>query len=129
MSMLASAPFLLLMAAALCVITAILHSVLGEKHLIAPLLASDAPIIRENLARQVTRLAWHWTTILWFLVAAVLAMAAYSEIEVGGLIIAIGAAHLIVGLFDVIFTRARHIGAPLITIIGVLTLLAVYTTQ
>ncbi|WP_340587809.1 hypothetical protein [Erythrobacter alti] len=121
--------FLLLMAAALAVITAALHSVLGEQRLIAPLLASDVPLMQHPLARQVTRFAWHWTTALWLGIAAVLALAAYGDINAPWLIFGIGAAHFIAGVTDGIFTRGQHLGWPLITIIGGLVLLAYYTTQ
>ncbi len=121
--------FFLLMAAALCVITGLLHSVLGEQRLIQPLLASDLPIMQNNLARQVTRFAWHWTTALWLLVAATLALSAYSLIDSVHLLVAIGGVHVVMGLADAILTRGQHIGWPLITLIGGLTLFAVYQTQ
>lgn len=121
--------FLLLWAAALSVITALAHSVLGEQRLIAPLLASDAPLMQNPLARSVTRFAWHWTSILWVLVAITLSLAAYGTIESTYLLVAIGGAHVVMGLADAILTRGKHIGWPLITLIGALTLLAIYQTQ
>lgn len=121
--------FMLLMASALCVITALVHSVLGEQRLIAPILASETPIMQSALARNVTRFAWHWTSALWLLVAIALALSAYDKIASTYLLVAIGAAHVVMGLADAILTRAQHVGWPLITLIGVLTLLSVYTTQ
>ena len=121
--------FLLLMAAALCAITALVHSVLGEQRLIQPILASGIPLMESPLARGITRFAWHWTAVLWFGVAAVLALTAYGDIDAPWLILAIGTAHLVAGLADGILTRGKHIGWPLITIIGGLTLFAYYTLQ
>ena len=118
--------FFLMMAAALCVITAAAHSVLGEQRLLAPLFAVDSPITRSGFARRVLRFAWHWTSALWVLVAAVLAMTAHGLIDAPLLIAAIGAVHLFAGIADGILTRGRHIGWPLITIIGVLALLATF---
>jgi len=118
--------FLLLMAAALCVITAAAHSVLGAQRLLAPLFAVDSPITRSVFARRVLRFAWHWTSAVWVLVAAVLALSAHGYIDAPLLIAAIGAVHLIAGIADGILTRGQHIGWPLITIIGVLALLAAY---
>ena len=118
--------FALLMAAALCAITAAIHSVLGEQRLVRPLLASDAPLMQSTLFRNVTRFAWHWTTVLWLCVAAVLAMTAYGDIDAPALLLIIGAAHLLMGVADAFLTRGRHIGWPLITLIGVLTLLAYF---
>jgi len=121
--------FILLMAAALAAITAIVHSVLGEQRLIAPLLASDTPLLQIPLARAVTRFAWHWTSLLWVLVAAVLALAAYGDIDAPYLLLGIGAVHLAAGVADAIISRGQHIGWPLITIIGGLVLLAYYILQ
>ncbi len=121
--------FMLLMAAALAAITACVHSILGEQRLIMPLLASDAPPMQNSLARQITRFAWHWTTLLWLSVAAVLALAAYGDIDAPWLIFGIGAIHFVAGVADGIYTRGQHIGWPLITIIGGLVLLAYYLTQ
>lgn len=121
--------FLLLMAAALCVITGLIHSVLGEQRLITPLLASDAPIMQSPLARQLTRFAWHWTTALWFMVAAVLALSAHEQIDNHILLVAIGGLHVVMGLADAILTRGQHIGWPLITLIGGLTLFATFYSQ
>lgn len=121
--------FLLLMAAALCVITGLIHSVQGEQRLITPLLASDAPIMQSPLARQLTRFAWHWTTALWFMVAAVLALSAHEQIDNHILLVAIGGLHVVMGLADAILTRGQHIGWPLITLIGGLTLFATFYSQ
>lgn len=121
--------FLLLMAAALCVITGLIHSVQGEQRLITPLLASDAPIMQSPVARQLTRFAWHWTTALWFMVAAVLALSAHEQIDNHILLVAIGGLHVVMGLADAILTRGQHIGWPLITLIGGLTLFATFYSQ
>lgn len=121
--------FVLLMAAALCVITALVHSVLGEQRLIGPMLATEAGVLESPLARSVTRFAWHWTTVLWLLVAAVLALAAYGDINAPWLVFAIGTAHLVAGVADGIYSRGQHVGWPLITIIGGLALLGFYALQ
>ncbi|MBH5322522.1 hypothetical protein [Aurantiacibacter sediminis] len=120
--------FMLLMAAALCAITALIHSVLGEHRLIGPILASGMPLMESPLARNVTRFAWHWTTVLWFCVAAVLVLAAYGDIDAPWLILGIGIAHLVAGVADAVMTRGQHMGWPLITLIGVLATLAYYVT-
>ena len=116
--------FLLLWAAALIAITAAIHSVLGEQKLIAPLLSSEATIMQSGYAGQLTRFAWHWTTLLWLCVAAVLAFAAYGNVDAPYLVLGIGIIHVGAGLADAVLTRGRHIGWPLITIVGVLTIVA-----
>jgi len=124
-----SPTFLLLMAAVLAAMTAAAHSVLGEQRLIGPLLADGNGLLEHPIARVITRFAWHWTSLLWLLVAAVLALAAYGDIDAPYLLLGIGAVHLAAGLADGILTRGQHIGWPLITIIGGLVLLAYYTIQ
>lgn len=121
--------YLLLWAAALAAITAVAHSVLGEQRLIGPLLASDTPLMKVPLARNVTRFAWHWTTVLWLGMAAVLALSAYGDIAMPWLVFAIGTAHLVMGVADAILTRGQHVGWPLITLVGALSLLAFYAMQ
>jgi len=120
--------FLLLWAAALCAICAGIHSVLGEQKLLRPQLAAPTGVLENPLARQVTRLAWHWTSALWLLAGALLVAAAYGDIGATWLVIAVGAVHLIAGIADAIMTKGRHIGWPLITLIGAFTLLSVYLT-
>ncbi|MDE1466832.1 hypothetical protein [Aurantiacibacter sp. D1-12] len=120
--------FMLLWAAAICVITAGIHSVVGERRLIIPALAIDAPLMNSPLARAVFRFAWHWTTVIWVLVAAVLVLMAYGDIDIPMLLLGIGATHLAAGLISAIWSRGQFIGAPLITLAGVLILLAYYVT-
>jgi len=57
-----------------------------------------------------------------------LAAAAYGDIAASWLVIAVGAVHLIAGIADAVITKGRHIGWPLIVLIGALTLLSAYLT-
>jgi hypothetical protein len=123
-------PSLLLLAAgALCVLTALIHSLLGEARLVGPLVRSRSGVMGRPLARQVTRLAWHWTSMLWLIVAAVLIAAGLGEPVAPWLLACIGGTHLAMGLFDAVITRGRHVAWPLITLIGGLTLLALLQTR
>jgi hypothetical protein len=119
----------LLLAAFLSVLTAVLHSVLGEQRLIGPLLNSQARIMRESLARRVLRLAWHWTSALWLVVAVVLVSAATGSFVDRTILLAIALAHIVCGLLDAVITRGKHIGWPFILAIGALTLFAVTITR
>lgn len=114
---------LLVAAGAVCVLTGLVHSLFGEQRLIRPQLANRAGVMARPLARQVTRFAWHWATVLWFLVALALILAGLGEPTSRLLLWSIAGAHLVAGLGDAILTRGRHIGWPLITLVGVLTLL------
>jgi hypothetical protein len=50
---------LLLLTATLLVLTALIHSVLGERRLIGPLVARRDGILANDLARVILRFAWH----------------------------------------------------------------------
>ena len=119
----------LLLAAFLCVVTAGIHSLLGEQRLIGPLLDSQSRIMREPLARSVLRFAWHWTSALWLLVAMVLVSAATGSFVDRTILLAIALAHIVCGLLDAAITRGKHIGWPFILSIGALTLFAVTITR
>lgn len=63
-------------AVALLVVVAIAHSVLGEKFLISPLIASSdwrLPVLSRAYANRLLRFAWHLTTIAWVGLAIALA--------------------------------------------------------
>ncbi len=117
---------LLLSAAALCVLTALIHSYFGEKRLIGPVVNSNHGVMANDLAKQVMRFAWHWTSVLWAMVAVYLAVAAQSETGNAMLLMTIGILHLLGGFFDAIITRGKHIGWPPILLIGVLVLVACF---
>ncbi len=120
---------LLLLAALLCVVTAVIHSVAGEKRLIAPMLADRSGVLASPLARQVIRFAWHWTTALWVTVGALLVAQVRGDIDLPWLILLVGAVHLSAGIADAFMTRGRHIGWPFITAIGALALTSIFLKQ
>ena len=120
---------LLLAAGVLCVLTALVHSLLGEVRLIGPMVRGRQGVMSRPLARKVMRFAWHWTAVLWLLVAAVLVSAGLGNTVEIWLLRVIGAAHLAMGLLDAVITRGKHIGWPLIVLIGGLTLLATLQTR
>ena len=66
------------LAAFITLLTLLVHSFLGEQRLIKPVLASEVGVMKRPLARQVTRFAWHWTSLLWLIPVFVLAQAAFD---------------------------------------------------
>lgn len=120
---------LLLAAGGLCVLTALVHSLLGEARLIGPMVRGRQGVLGRPFARQVVRFAWHWTSVLWLLVATVLLSAGLGHPVEIWLLRVIGAVHLAMGLLDAVITRGKHIGWPLIVLIGGLTLLATLQTR
>lgn len=112
----------LALAAAIMVVTGLTHSIVGEKRLITPALAIDAALMQRPLARRVLRFAWHFTTVLMLLCAALVVWPGVPR----GLLLLAGATWTGVGLFDAVLTRGEHIGWPLLTLAGVLTLIGAW---
>ncbi len=107
----------LLLAATLTAITGIIHSWLGERRLIGPLLAPEnrsGPLAHSAFARRVLRFAWHLTSLAWWGSAAIFVVLALTPPDAQGrLILAISAAmFLITGLTCLIAGGVRHIGWP-----------------
>ncbi len=97
--------------------TAVTHSVVGERRLIIPLLARRDGVTASDLARLVIRGAWHLTSILMVVTAAVLWFG-----PTRAQVLVIGLAYLTTAIVDVIVTRRRHIGWPLLALSGGLAL-------
>jgi hypothetical protein len=104
--------------AGLMAATAVAHSVVGERQLIRPALGLQAGILRVPLARQVLRFAWHLTSVLMLLSAALVAWPSSPHALVG----VAGAVWLAVGLVDAAYTRGKHLGWPLLSAAGALSL-------
>ncbi len=100
---------------------ALLHSVGGEVWLLRPLFRRGGNAVLESrLARQLLRFAWHVTSLSWLLIAGLLAVLVHSGTALADLgFLITGGLFLAVGLFDLAITRGRHIGWPVLTLIGV----------
>jgi hypothetical protein len=113
------------MAAALLIATAAVHSLLGERLLIAPLLARGEGILAGKLARFVLRFAWHLTSLSWAVLALILIQLVHDPVSARWWAAAsTGAAFTGAGLFDLIYSRGRHLGWPLLTGVGVAAFLS-----
>lgn len=112
----------LYLSAILMAVTGFLHSFLGERRLIVPLLAIDAPITQRFLARKVIRFAWHLTTVLILLCAALVIWPGVPE----GLVLTTGLLWLAAGLFDAVYTHGQHIGWPPIAAAGLFAIMGVW---
>lgn len=108
----------------LLVICGLLHSIGGEVWLLRPLFHRRGNRVLESvLARQVLRFAWHLTSLCWVLIAALLAVLHQSGAAAADLgFLLTGGLFLTVGLFDLVVTRGRHIGWPVLCLIGVFAL-------
>ena len=117
--------FFLVAAAVATLVTAFTHSYFGERRLIGPLVASNAGVLSRVLAKQVVRFAWHLTTALWIGQALLLLREANDPSSLDrALVGGIGGLYVVVGLFDAIMTRGRHIGWPMLTAIGLFSLVS-----
>ena len=108
---------LLFGAAFIILVTALYHSIQGERRILSPLMAID-PRIFSRRARRAIRFTWHLAAGLMILTAAVLAWPAAPI----GLVRLIGAAYLLLGLIAFWFSKGRHVSAPLFTAAGLLGL-------
>lgn len=108
--------------------TSLVHSILGERRLIGPLLAQRDGVLSHDLARFLLRTVWHFMTVLcWIIAAALWASVGSTDRAVTVLLaataIGIGGA----GIYDVIGSRGQHVGWPMLVLVGLLAGLALVT--
>ncbi|MGD0547799.1 MAG: hypothetical protein ABR991_08205 [Terracidiphilus sp.] len=116
---------LLSTAAVLLIFTALVHSLLGERRLIGPLLTRREGVLASGLARFVLRFVWHLLSITWIVLALILVQLVRDPVTARHwAAAATGVAFTGVGLFDAVASRGRHIGWPLLTGIGIAALLS-----
>lgn len=104
--------------AALMLVTAFTHSILGEAKLIGPLLRERHGVLASGFARTIIRYAWHVTS-------ALMAATAITVIWPGtpaALIRAIGAIWLALGVVSLVWTRGKHVGWPVLSAAGICAL-------
>ena len=104
----------LLMAAMLTIFIGFVHSWLGEKRLIGPLLAPDqrrGMLAHSRFSRQVLRFAWHLTTISWYGFAAILVYLAGLPVEnfAETVMIIIAVTFVILGTVTLATSGGRHL--------------------
>ena len=109
---------MLWLSAAIMVFTATVHSVLGERRLIGPILAMNSGVVAVPLGRDVLRFAWHMTSLLMILSALTLVWPGIDRT----LIAIIGGSWLAAGLIDAVMTRGRHVGWPALAAAGAFAL-------
>lgn len=108
---------MLLLAAALIVLTGLAHSILGERYILVRLFRRPLPPLfgSDDFTRRTLRFAWHLTTVTWLAFAALLVDASgafdgrwgSASVERGVQILGIGSAAC--GLLALIGSRGRHL--------------------
>ena len=107
------------LSSAFMVAAALVHSVLGYRRLIVPLLRSGGGLLADPLVRRIVRFAWHATSALMLVSAAAVSWPGTPK----GLLAVIGAAWLATGLFNALYTKGRHIAWPVLSAAGLLALI------
>ena len=118
-------PALLTAAAVLLVLTMLVHSVVGQRRLLRPLLAQQEGIMAHPLARFIVPFAWHLTSLIGLIVAAVLLAWAWAPEHARTVGLAgTGLVFSTAGIVDAIGSRGKHIGWPSLLAIGLISLAA-----
>ncbi len=107
------------LSAAFMVTTAGVHSVLGYRRLIVPLLRRREGPLSDPLSRRIIRFAWHATSVLMLISAAAIAWPGTPN----ALLIVIGSGWLATGLFNATYTKGRHIAWPALSGAGIFALI------
>lgn len=104
--------FYLISSAILIVITGCIHSVLGEKLILIPILKMDLPpLIHSSVfMKRVLRMAWHMTTLAWWGIGYFFFELAKQPLDItGGLFTkTILIVCLVSGILSLIWARGRH---------------------
>ncbi len=105
--------FYLLSAATLTALTALAHSILGERYFLKRLLIHQLPEELEIEAHinRTARTAWHLTSLAWFGLAIILGMVSYFPPAPLGTFVAhaIGILLTVSGLISLLSSRGRHL--------------------
>src|SRR3546814_6642488 len=90
------------------VTAALVHSVLGYRRLVVPLLRCGQGRLADAPIRRIIRFAWHATAVLMLISAATVTWPGTPK----GLLAVIGADWLATGVFNEVYTKGRHIAWP-----------------
>ena len=114
---------LLTAAALLLLLTMCVHSALGQRRLIRPLLDEGHGVMQRRLARFIVPFAWHLTSFLGLVIAGVLLAWAWVPDEAVTIGLAMtGLVFTASGLIDAVGSRGQHVGWPPLTLVGLLSL-------
>lgn len=102
----------LIIAAVLTITIGLIHSVLGERLIVSPLLKRDLPKIlgSDFITRQTIRFAWHLTTIAVWALAAIMVVYSSRPLDTTGVAVLtiIAVTFLISSLISLIAVRGKH---------------------
>ena len=120
---------LLTIASLLIVATMCVHSVIGQRRLVRPLLDEGAGVMKHPLARFIVPFAWHLTSGIGLVVAAILCAWAWAPDQAQS--IGLAAAGIVFtgsGLIDAVGSKGKHIGSAPLMLIGLTAFAALALT-
>ena len=113
-----------IVSAILLFIVSLIHSILGEKRTITPLLNSNLPdsTFKDKSIdwRKKFRVAWHTVTIAWWTIVIIIVDLAIVENSSQLIVNAVAVPFAIMGLFSIIQSKGKH---PSVLLLGVAVLL------
>jgi hypothetical protein len=118
---------LLTAASLLLVATMAVHSILGQKRLIRPILKQGAGVVQRPLARFILPFGWHLMSFMGLVIAAVLFAWAWAPDQARAIGLAMtGVVFTASGLIDAVGSKGQHVGWPPLTLIGLIALAAFF---
>jgi hypothetical protein len=121
-----STPFLFGLAATLCAIVGLAHSVLGERYILTRLFRrSELPPLLggTEFTRRTLRFAWHLTSLAWWGFAALFASMAQGPLTTARTCAVLAIVFLINAAVTFGASRGRHLAWPIFLAIGVIAAL------
>lgn len=117
----------LIVAVVLVFAVGLVHSILGERLLIGPLLHPERRtglLARSDFGRNVLRFAWHITTLAWWGMGIALLIVALMPAEraAPAMLATLSGTFILTGVVILIVGRGRHLAWPVFLAIGVLGL-------
>jgi len=118
---------ILTIASLLLVATMGVHSILGQKRLIRPILKQGAGVMRNPLARFILPFGWHLMSLFGLIIAAILFAWAWAPDQARPIgLVMTGIIFTASGIWDAIGSKGKHVGWPPLTLIGLLALAALF---
>ena len=116
---------LLTAASLLLVATMGVHSFLGQKRLIRPIIKQGAGVMQNPLARFILPFGWHLMSFFGLIIAAILFAWAWAPDQARTIGLATtGLVFTASGLIDAVGSKGKHVGWPPLTLIGILSFAA-----
>jgi hypothetical protein len=95
------------------------HSVMGQRRLIRPLLNEGAGVMKHPMARFIVPFAWHLTSGIGLVIASILLAWAWAPDQARTIgLAATGIVFTAAGVIDCIGSKGKHIGWGPLTLIG-----------